>query len=101
MKYKFLKFGRCYTNDMGDKIILVSGNRKEGYVGLFICQHSAVTFHQIYLKSRIVIDNTWTEIDKSNVSEIASNLADSYGKQMRRIISPLIIPPHFDFSVIC
>jgi hypothetical protein len=64
--------------------MLVSGNQKEGYVGILDCQHSAVTFHRIYLGSRVVLNNdTWKEVDKSNVSE-ASKLTGNYGKQMGR-----------------
>ena len=84
-KYKVLRFGRCYINRVGDKIMLISGSRKEGYVGIFDCQHPAVTFHRIYLGSRVVLnDGSWTEVDKSNVSE-ASKLTDNYGKQMGRV----------------
>lgn len=79
--------------------MLVNGNQKEGYVGIFDCQHPAVTFHKIYVESRVVPnDGTWTEVDKSDVSQ-ASALTGNYGKQMGRKISPLIIPPHFNYTL--
>jgi hypothetical protein len=79
-KYTFLRFGRCYTNKEGDiKVLLVTGNREVGYVGLFDCRHPAVASHKIYLKSRVVLNNgSWTEVDKSCVS-IASILTYNYG----------------------
>lgn len=99
-KYKLLHLGHCYTNSEGDiKIMLVDGNQKEGYVGIFDCQHPAVTFHRIYLGTRVIFNNDiWKEVDTSNVSE-ASKLTGNYGKQMGQFISPLIELPHFDFGL--
>jgi len=65
MKYKTLKFGKCYINKAGDFAIgVLSGDKKHGYQFAGTCAHPYVWLGQFQLQSRLVPnDGNWREIE--------------------------------------
>lgn len=64
MKYKSLKYRRCYIkNDGTFAVCLLCGSKKIGYTFAATHYHPNVILHKIHLFSRAVInDGTWKEI---------------------------------------
>lgn len=74
MKYRTLKFGRCYANKDGSfAICLLAGNKKWGYTFAASHVHPSTILGIIYIQSRVVINDTyWTEIPPEVFNIISS-----------------------------
>jgi hypothetical protein len=65
MKYKTLKFGRCYVNEDGSFVVcLLAGSKRKGYLFAASHVHPFAFLGTISLQSRIVEnDGRWIEIN--------------------------------------
>jgi hypothetical protein len=74
MKYKTLKFGKCYINKAGDFAIgVLCGDKKHGYQFAGTHAHPYVWLGQFQLESRIVPnDGNWKEIEMEMFNAVAA-----------------------------